>query len=256
MKPSLLSVITAATLVAAFPSNLSAQPATPPPQISLSGSAEVKVAPDEIILNVAVETRATTLEPARLENEQKIAASLAFLRANKIKDKDLKTDYISVQPQFNPRNNDNDSHVIPVGYIVRKNLEVRLTDLANFQNVLTGLLTNGVNYVNSVDFRTTQLRKFRDQARSLAVRAAKEKAEALTNELGAKLGKVSSISAYDNGGVYSSSFNGRFNGGFNNYVQNSSVVSPSGGGSDRSDETFAVGLISVSATVNVSFLIE
>lgn len=256
MKPPLLSVIAAATLVAAFTSNVVAQPTTPLPQISLSGSAEVKVAPDEIILNVAVETRATTLEPARLENEQKIAASLAFLRANKIKDKDLKTDYISVQPQYNTRNNDNNSYVIPVGYIVRKNLEVRLTDVGNFQNVLTGLLTNGVNYVNGVDFRTTQLRKFRDQARSLAVRAAKEKAQAMTSELGAKLGKVYSISAYDNGGVYSSSFNGRFNGGFNNYVQNSGVVSPSGGVSDSSEETFAVGLISVSATVNVSFLIE
>jgi uncharacterized protein YggE len=256
MKRLLLSFLAVATFVAASTTTLSAQSQNPLPQISLSGSAEVKVAPDEIILNVAVESRATTLEPARRENDLKIAAALAFLRANKIKDKDLKTDYISVQPQYNTRDHNNDSYVIPVGYIVRKNLEVRLTDIGNFQNVLTGLLTNGVNYVNGVDFRTTQLRKFRDQARSMAVRAAREKAQAMTSELGAKLGKVYSITAYDNGGVYSSSFSGRFNGGFNNYVQNSSAVSPSGGVSDSSEETFAVGLISVSATVNVSFLIE
>ena len=229
----------------------------PPPQITLSGSAEVKVAPDEIILNVAVETRAESLEPARLENDQKIAACLAFLKENKLKEKDFKTDYISIQPQYNTRNSDNSSYVKPVGYIVRKNLEVRLTDVASFQNTLTGLITNGVNYVNGVDFRTTELRKYRDQARKMAVRAAKEKAEALTTELGAKLGKVYSINANDNGGIYSSSYiNGRAN-GFNNYIQNSAVsAGSSGNASDNASDTFAVGQISVSASVNVSFLIE
>ena len=47
----------------------------PPPQISVTGSAEVKVAPDEIRLNVAVETRSETLEPARVENDEKVAAA-------------------------------------------------------------------------------------------------------------------------------------------------------------------------------------
>jgi uncharacterized protein YggE len=226
----------------------------PPPQISLSGSAEVKVAPDEIMLNVAVETRSETLEPARLENDQKIAAALAFLKQSKIKDKDVQTDYINIQPDYNYNNSSSASHVKPVAYIVRKNLEIRLTDVAGFQNILTGLLTNGVNYVNGIDFRTTQLRKYRDQARAMAIHAAKEKAAALTSELGAKLGKVTSISAYDNGGYYNNNWgmNRGFN-GYNNAVQN---VAAGGGASDTGEDTFAVGQISVSATVNVSFLIE
>ena len=121
---------------------------------------------------------------------------------------------------------------------------------------MTGLITNGVNYVNGVDFRTTELRKYRDQARKMAIRAAKEKAEALTTELGAKLGKVYSINAYDNGGIYGGSFRGGFNGSYNNSVQNVITTIPSGGASDNTVETFAVGMISVSASVNVSFLIE
>ena len=228
---------------------------TPPPQISLSGSAEVKVAPDEIMLNVGVETRAETLNPARLENDQKIAAVLAFLKQSKIKDADIQMDYINIQPDYRYENGSSESHVKPIAYLVRKNLEIRLTEVAGFQDVLTGMLTNGVNYVNGIDYRTTQLRKYRDQARSMAARAAKEKALALTAELGAKLGKVNSITAYDSSGYSGSPWgmNRGFN-GFNGQVQN--AVATGGGTSDNAGDTFAAGQISVSATVNVSFLIE
>ncbi len=225
-----------------------------PPQINLSGSAEVKVAPDEIMLSVAVETRAPTLDPARLDSDQKIAAVLAFLKQSAIKDKDIQMDYINIQPDYSFNNSSGESHVKPVAYIVRKNIEIRLTDVAGFQNILTGLLTNGVNYVNNIDFRTTQLRKYRDQARAMAIRAAKEKAVALTSELDVKLGKVTSISANDSGGYYASYLGaGRGFNGFNNAMQN---VAAGGGASDTGDDTFAAGQISVSATVNVSFLIE
>jgi len=260
-QPILLSALLVGLAAEMIP-DATAQSASPPlPQISLSGSAEVRVAPDEIILNVAVETRAETLEPARVENDLKINACLAFLKEHQLKERDFKTDHISIQPHYNYRDNANVSYVKPVGYIVRKNLEVRLKDVALLQNILTGLITNGVNYVNQVDFRTTELRKHRDQARKMAVRAAKEKAEALTEELGAKLGKVLSITAHDNGGIYGGGFGVAQMSGYNGYhnisMQNSAIaVGPSGGASDNAVDTFAVGQISVAASVNVSFLIE
>lgn len=229
-----------------------------PPQISLSGSAEVKVAPDEIRLNVAVETRAATLDPARLENDQKISAVLAFRKQSKIEAKDVQTDFINIQPEYAYNSGSSDAQVKPVAYIVRKSIEIRLAGTASFQKILTGVLTNGVNYVNNIDFRTTQLRKCRDKARAMAIHAAKEKAEALTSELGTKLGKVTSISAYDSGGNYGNywNMNQGFN-GFNNVAQNVASGGGAGGGaSDTEADTFAVGQISVSATVNVSFLIE
>ena len=49
---ALAIAIVALPLTRAFP-----QTTTPPPQISVSGSAEVKVAPDEVYLRVGVETR-------------------------------------------------------------------------------------------------------------------------------------------------------------------------------------------------------
>lgn len=247
-------------LLAISLASASAQIYQPPPQINVSGSAEVKVAPDEVMLEVAVDTRAETLEPARLENDRNVAAALAFLKQIGLPDKDVKTDFISVQPCYD----NNVSYVKPVAYMVGKSIEIRLTDIAHFQNVLTGLLTNGVNVVNDVDFRTTQLRKYRDQARALAIRAAKEKAAALTGELGTKLGKPISISTSDNSGYYGNYWGGNrgFFNGINYAFQNSSGGGGGGGGvtgggnSDTTEETFAIGQISVTATVNVSFLIE
>jgi uncharacterized protein len=256
-KPTLPVIV----LLAISLASASAQIYQPPPQINVSGSAEVKVVPDEVMLDVAVDTRAGTLEPARLENDRNVAAALAFLEQSGLPDKDVKTDFICVQPCY-----DNSvSYVKPVAYMVGKSIEIRLTDIANFQNVLTGLLTNGVNVVNDVDFRTTQLRKYRDQARAMAIRAAKEKAVALTGELGTKLGKPTSISTYDNSSYYGNYWGGNrgFFNGYNNAFQNQNSFAggggsggAGGGNSDTTEETFAIGQISVTATVNVSFLIE
>jgi len=243
-------------VVLASLSSALAQYNPPPPQISVSGSAEVKVVPDEIRLAVAVETRAETLDPARVENDERVAAALAFLKRSGLADHDIKTDFISVYQEYAGT-----SHVKPVAYVVTKSIEIRLTNTPSFQLMLTGLLTNGVNIVNGVDFRTTQLRKYRDQARAMAIRAAKEKAQALTSELGVKLGKPASISVNDYGSNYgyygyrNYGFGG-FNGLYNNSTQN---VASAGGGTSPSDDasdTFAAGQISVSATVNVSFLIN
>jgi uncharacterized protein len=247
MKIKSTFVILFATLTAAL-----AQSQQPLPQINVSGSAEIKVVPDEIRLSVAVESRNAELGAARVDNDIKIAAALAFLKQANVPERDVKTDFISVQPDYNV----NQSRVTPAAYIVRKSIEIRLTNTVAFQAVVTGLLTNGVNLIQNVDFRTTQLRQHRDQARLLAVRAAKEKAKALTDELGVKLGRPYNVNATDNSSYLSSS--SRFSNssiGANNFVQNVSV-SGGGGASDNASDAFAVGQISVTSTVNISFLIE
>jgi uncharacterized protein YggE len=230
-------------------------PAFAEPQINVSGSAEVKVAPDQIHLSVGVETRDENLDVARRQNDERIARALAFLKDGGVKDKDVQTDFISVEPDYNY----NSSHVKPVAYIVRKSIEIRVTAITNFEGIVTGLLANGVNYIHGIDFRTSQLRQYRDQARELAIKAAKEKADAMASALGVKRGKVYNINVNDWSGGWGG-YGGRWGaqwGGFNgqNNIQNLGALSDMTG-ADTTAETFSVGEISVSATVNVSFLIE
>jgi hypothetical protein len=247
MRTHLLLAVTVATLPLA---RAFAQSPAQPPLISVSSSAEVKVAPDEIYLRVGVETRHANLEDAKRQNDERVAKALGFLEAHDVKGKDVQTDFVSIEPTY-----DNDlSRTRPVIYIVRKSIEVKLAAIEAFEGLLTGLLTNGVNHVHGIEFRTSQLRKHRDSARALAIRAAREKADALAAELGVNRGRVHSINANDSGGWWSTAgsyWGGRYGAGMQqNAIQDSGAPPEAGGG------TLSLGQISVSASVNVSFLIE
>lgn len=220
-------------------------------QINISGSADVKVVPDRINIRVGVETRDESLDEAQSKNDERMRSALQFLKAVGVGNKDLQTDYISVMPAYK-----NDSwSAKPELYIVRKSIEINLTNTANFETIMTGLLTNGVDHVDSVEFRTSQLRKYRDEARAKAIQAAKEKADALCAEVGVKRGKPLNISANDSGGFWN--YAGAWNSQGYNYIGNAQVVAPDGDGdSDSAGDTVSLGQISVSATVNVSFALE
>ena len=51
----------------------------------------------------------------------------------------------------------------------------RLKDISKYEDVLSGVLESGANYVEGIEFRTTELRKYRDQARVMAIKAAKDR---------------------------------------------------------------------------------
>jgi uncharacterized protein YggE len=231
-----------------------AQYQQPPPQINVSGSAEIKVAPDKVCISAGVETRDAQLDVARRQNDERVASALAFLKNAGVPDKDVQTDSIEVQPDYGP----GDDRTEPRFFRVRKSIEVKLNTVTNLETVLTGLLNNGVNNLYDVDFQTTELRKYRDQARAMAIKAAREKAVALCSELDVKCGKPVSINAQDYGGYYyrpGGAWGWRNNGMFGmNSVQN--VMQNNGGGSESPGETLSLGQINVSATVNVSFLIQ
>jgi uncharacterized protein YggE len=217
------------------------------PQVSVSGSAEIKVAPDEIYLNVGVETRNANLTDAKSQNDASISQALKFLKAQGINDKDVQTDFLSVQPEYV-------GNSLTINYyVVQKNITAKLTNMMNFEAILTGLLSNGVNYVHGISFRTSQLRKYRDQARTMAVRAAEEKAGAMASATGVKLGKIYNINVNDGGGWMN--WSGGYWGGGGMYQGSQNSVSDAGGDSET-EGAFAIGQISVSASVNVSYLIQ
>ncbi len=244
MKTHLLIAIAVVNLL---PLSADAQSVAQPPLISVTGSAEVKVAPDEIFLRIGVNTRNENLEAAKKQNDERISRALSFLKTSGVPSKDVQTDFMSIEPQYD----DTVSRPKQEIYVVRKSIEVKLTKVEDFERVLTGLLNSGVNNVHGIEFRTSQVRKHRDAARAAAVRAAREKADALASELGVKRGKVHSIDASEWGGSSAASFSGlRYAGAMQNSVQNAGSIT------EMDSTSLSVGQISVSASVNVSFVIE
>jgi uncharacterized protein YggE len=109
-------------------------------------------------------------------------------------------------------------------------------NVSKFDDLLNSVLETGANYVYGVQFRTTKLREYRDQARALALRAAKEKAKNMAKELGQKVGRPYTIveEQYEKGMA-------------------PNVIQGTGGSSGEADKSIALGQISVNARVRVSF---
>lgn len=234
------------------------------PTISVTGSAEIKVTPDEVHLRVGVESRHLTLDGAKQQNDERISKALLFLKQSGVKDQDVQTDYLVVEPiytahpEVDPTTGlplarvDEKKLVEPLSYVVRKSIGVKLTEVSSFEKILSGLVTNGVNHVQRVDFQISDLDSRKSQARKMAIRSAREKADAMAAELGVKVGKPLYVSVDDQSSYGGWSPPGQWSYG--------SGGGGGGGGSrnapDETAGTFAVGQITVTARVSVSFLIE
>jgi uncharacterized protein len=217
--------------------------------ISVNGEAEIRVVPDEVILTLGVETFDKVLKLAKNLNDERIKKTISAVKGYGVPAEYIQTDYISIAPQYDYHN----SAPTLVGYFVRKTVVIRLKDISKFEDILSDSLEAGVTHVHGIEFRTTELRKHRDQARMLALKAAQEKAELLTRETGSKLGKVLSIGEASFGywSSYGSWWGQRYGGGMS---QN--VTQTFGGVSMGADSTLAPGHISIRATVGASFALE
>ena len=79
-----------------------------------------------------------------------------------------------------------------------------MRDVDKSSDAIAAAFQAGANQVVNVEFYTSELRKYRDQAREMAMKAASEKAGALSQAAGADTGCVLNIS--ENSWSY---FNGR-----------------------------------------------
>lgn len=214
--------------------------------ISTTGDAEVKFPPDRVVLLLGVQTRDHNLEDATSMTDASVKKIISAARELGIDASDIQTDFIHVDLSYN----NNNSTVIEY-YSATKALEIVLNDVFKFETLLHTVVREGANHIYGVEFRTSELRKYRDEARAIAAKAAEEKARDLAGSIGLKVGKPLSISSYSyGGGVYTyccDGYYGRYNAMAQNVVQN---ISSGGVGSEG---TVALGKISVTATVAMSF---
>lgn len=218
-------------------------------RISVTGESLINVAPDRVLVTFGVDTRDMVLDTAKKQNDAIVRKAIAAIKAMGISDRDLQTDQLSIDQRFEAPN----GRQVFAGFTVRNMFVVSLTDPAKVDALITTALDSGVNYLLNVDFQTTELKKYRDQARDLAVRAAKEKAEKMAAALGEQLGQALQIDEAGQSGVtyyssWSSSVWGAGNRGSSGMSQNQVGVS-----SGEAVDTVALGKVGVRASVRVVF---
>jgi uncharacterized protein len=212
--------------------------------ITTSGDSIVYVEPDEVILNFGVETRDQNLDKAESLNDEAASRLVAAVKKLGVEDKHIQTDQLNIQILYH------DSRDLVVsGYSASRSYSVTLKDPKKFQTLVETVIKNGGNRINNFEYRTKELRKYRDQARAMAIKAAREKAEALAGELKCSPGNPRTI---NEGAMYSGYWGGGMNSYANAMSQNSAQSIPGGGDSDEAGQ-MPLGQIAVRANVTVTF---
>lgn len=212
-----------------------------PRLITVTGEAEIRVVPDEVFFDVSVQTTHRDLKTAKAQTDERLRKLIELTRRYDVAAKDVQTDYISVEPQYRTAPGARQF----VGFNVRKDLVFTLRDVSKAEAMLSEVLESGVTRINDIDFRTSELRRHRDAARAQAIRAAQEKAVALTREIGQKIGKAYSIEEVVPTNSSAST---------NNFSLNSSGSAD--GEAAATSGTLAAGQIKVNARVVVRFELE
>lgn len=223
--------------------------------IEVNGDAEVRVVPDEVTVFFGVENRNKDISSAIAQNNASVKQLISAIRNLGVDPGDIQTDYFHVDIAYVP----NQGSVIDY-YVVAKQVQVVLKKVAKFEDLLNSGLRAGANHLDGIEFRTTELRKYRDQARALAAKAAIEKAKGLADAAGLKVGKPLSLSSYSYGGGSSYIFWSGYGYGYGyrsgamSSAQN--VVQNVAGKNDGSSQgTISLGKISVTASVSMTFQI-
>ncbi|HEX8146750.1 MAG TPA: SIMPL domain-containing protein [Pyrinomonadaceae bacterium] len=217
----------------------SAQGRPEPPHVTVAGEAEMNIAPDEVRFDVTLQHFGKELKAAKAQTDERLKGLIALAKKHGVAESDTQTDYVKVEPRFKG----NDDSKAFLGYWVRKDLVFTLRDVTRAEGLLSEVLDFGVWRINSISFSTSQMRKYRDQAHAMAMKAAQEKAAALAGAVGQKIGRAITIEEETPA-----------RGGGPNYLSN--AVSTDREGATDSEGTLALGLIKVSARVTVRFELE
>jgi uncharacterized protein len=242
-----LSIITLFILIVVF--TIQAQQFENRSQISVNGDAVVKVQPDQIIITFGIETWDKDIMLAKQKNNDIMQKAMKVIKESGVPDKEIQTDYLSIEPRYD----DSYEKKVFIGYFVRNTFVVTLSNPEKVEELVSNVLQSGVNYIHGIDFQTTEVKKYREQARELALIAAKEKAEKMAGALGQSIGDPLQISEGYGGGDwwYYNSWSGWGYGRSNTMNQN--VVQDIPSGSGNISESIALGKISIKASVSVTF---
>lgn len=170
----------------------------PPRSVSVSGQAEVAALPDRARLTLAVDRLAPEVKPAEADVNRVVRAYLDATKALGIEDKNLATTGVSIQPEYVWDEKSRQQKL--VGYRVRRDIALLVTNLDKLGDFLLAATKAGVNQVNPPMLESSKAKELERQALAKAAEDAKAKALVLADTLGAKLGPVRRVSSNDGGG--------------------------------------------------------
>ena len=211
--------------------------------VSVIGTATANVQPDIVEWNIQLNDRDPVLDAAKGRNDTRMRAALDLLGAMGVGPQDIQTSHAYVSKVY-ARDAQGTEGAFK-HFQISRNILVQQRDLTQFDTFYNKLLGTAEAEV-SFSMKSSAEETLRMEVRRKATRIAREKAEAMLGEVGAKIGPI--LTLEENlpntfgGGMYSTS-NTSFN------VE--SAVPPT----DVSQGSLAPGTISVTVSIRAKFAI-
>ena len=196
--------------------------------IAVIGKATVYVSPDQATIAFSVVSQANDLTAAKQRHDTAMQKTNTLFSRYNIEQKDVTAENLTIRPRYS-YNSDTPKFLY---YEITQNISVSITNLDNYEPFLTDLVNNGIDWINDVRFSAQDVRKYRDEARRNAVKAAEEKAQLLCDAATSgsnkpKLGKIiriSEVASYSDWNGYNAMTQNRVA-----YAKSSSAASDTGG---------------------------
>lgn len=165
--------------------------------ISVRGEGEVTALPDIGTFSFGVMAEATDASVAQTNSAEKINSVIAYLKESGIEEKDVKTMNYYLNPKYRYENTTCSANSYcppgnPVidGYTVSQTIQVKVRDLSQVGNLISGVGERGATDISSLSFTTDDDSNLKAETRAAAIADAQEKAKELANELGVRLVRV------------------------------------------------------------------
>ena len=214
------------------------------PKITVGGEAVVNVKPDKVVVSFGIETWDPDINVSKQKNNDILKKAVAAMKECGVPEKDIQTDQLSIEPRWHGSYEKQNF----IGYFVTNTVMVTLSEVKTVEQLVSSALAAGVTHIHGLYFQTTEFKKYREEARDLALKAAKEKAEKMSAVLGQTIGRPLQISENYTG----SSWYGGWNRGRSSGMSQVQVQADRGSSGEIVDSV-ALGKLAVRAGVSVTF---
>jgi len=165
--------------------------------LQVTGTASVTVKPDVSYMSFVIETEHKNVAKAYRENKKASDQVFTKLKALGVEERDLKTTYFYIMPFY--KMVDNSARQVIDAYRILHYTLVTARDLARISDILDAAVDAGATGLSSISFTVENPKKYTEEARREAIRAAMKKAQETADIMGFKLGTPVSVTESEPG---------------------------------------------------------
>lgn len=173
--------------------------------LTVMGEGEIMAVPDTAIFNYTVSEVAETVAAAQNVVTNKNNEILDLLKKEGISEKDIKTKSYNIYPKYEwqtevcfPGEYCRGGKNTLIGQEVSQTIEVVIREMDKAGKLLSVVGQKEVENLSGLSFKIDNEEGVKDEARGLAIKDAKKKAERLEKDLGVKLKKIISFNEEQN----------------------------------------------------------